>query len=117
MPEGRRQARTERPPRGAAGSKAPANTRNPGRKPRTLTRRNLWVAVILLAALAAGAAVVMRVVPGSRAAAPREAPAVPVATAEVIAKDIPLRLYAVGNVEAYTTVSVKARVDGQLVAV
>jgi multidrug efflux system membrane fusion protein len=82
-----------------------------------LTRRNLWVAVILLAALAAGAAVVMRVVPGSRAAAPREAPAVPVATAEVIAKDIPLRLYAVGNVEAYTTVSVKARVDGQLVAV
>jgi multidrug efflux system membrane fusion protein len=75
------------------------------------------VAVIVLAALAAAAAVVMRVVPGSRAAAPREAPAIPVAAAEVVAKDIPLRLYAVGNVEPYTTVSVKARVDGQIVAV
>jgi multidrug efflux system membrane fusion protein len=82
-----------------------------------LTRRNLWVAVFVLAALAAAAVVVMRVVPGSRAAAPREAPAVPVTTAAVVAKDIPLRLYAVGNVEPYTTVSVKARVDGQIVAV
>ena len=82
-----------------------------------MTRRNLWVTVILLAALVAAAAVVLRVVPGSRAAAPREAPAIPVAAAEVVAKNIPLRLYAVGNVEPYTTVSVKARVDGQIVAV
>jgi len=82
-----------------------------------LARRNLWVAVFVLAALAAAAAVVMRVLPGSRAAAPREAPAIPVTTAAVVAKDIPLRLYAVGNVEPYTTVSVKARVDGQIVAV
>ena len=48
---------------------------------------------------------------------PREAPAIPVTTAAVVAKDIPLRLYAIGNVEPYTTVSVKARVDGQIVAV
>ena len=82
-----------------------------------MARRNLWVAVFVLAALAAAAAVVMRVLPGSRAAAPREAPAIPVAVAEVTSKDIPLRLYAVGNVEPYTTVSVKARVDGQIVAV
>jgi multidrug efflux system membrane fusion protein len=82
-----------------------------------LTRRNLWVAVFVLAALAAAAAVMMRVVPGSRAAAPREAPAIPVTTAAVVAKDIALRLYAVGNVEPYTTVSVKARVDGEIVAV
>jgi len=82
-----------------------------------LTRRNLVVAIILLAALAAAVAVVLRIAPGSRAAAPREAPAIPVATAEVTTKDIPLRLYAVGNVEPYTTVSVKARVDGQIVAV
>ena len=82
-----------------------------------MVRRNLWVAAFVLAALAATAVVVMRVLPGSRAAAPREAPAIPVTTAAVVAKDIPLRLYAVGNVEPYTTVSVKARVDGQIVGV
>jgi multidrug efflux system membrane fusion protein len=41
---------------------------------------------------------------------------VPVTTAAVITKMVPVRLYAIGNVEPYTTVAVKARVDGQLVS-
>ncbi len=42
---------------------------------------------------------------------------VPVAIAEVQQKSVPLRLQAIGNVEAYATVALKARVDGQIVAV
>ena len=40
----------------------------------------------------------------------------PVTTAAVVTKTVPVRLYAIGNVEPYTTVAVKARVDGQLVS-
>jgi multidrug efflux system membrane fusion protein len=47
----------------------------------------------------------------------RERPAVPVAVAQVLEKDVPIKLSAVGNVEAYATVSVKSRVGGELVAV
>ncbi len=43
--------------------------------------------------------------------------AVPVTVATVVQKDIPVRLRAIGNVEAYSTVSVKSRVVGQLVGV
>jgi multidrug efflux system membrane fusion protein len=40
--------------------------------------------------------------------------AVPVLVATVVQKDIPVQLHAIGNVEAYSTVSVKAQVEGQL---
>ncbi len=43
--------------------------------------------------------------------------AVPVTVATVIQKDIPVQLRAIGNVEAYSTVSVKSQVVGQLVGV
>jgi len=49
--------------------------------------------------------------------APKGPPAVPVSVAPVLQETIPVRLQAIGNVEAYATVSVKARVDGQIVAV
>jgi membrane fusion protein, multidrug efflux system len=42
-------------------------------------------------------------------------PAAPVVVAEVTQQTVPLRVQAIGNVEPYTTVSVKARVDGQIV--
>lgn len=42
-------------------------------------------------------------------------PAVPVVVAPVVAETVPLRVQAIGNVEPYATVSVKARVDGQIV--
>lgn len=40
--------------------------------------------------------------------------AVPVMVATVIRKDVPAQLQAIGNVEAYSTVSVKSQVEGQL---
>jgi len=46
-----------------------------------------------------------------------ETPGVPVTTASAMAKTMPVRVRAVGNVEPYVTVSVKARVDGQVTAV
>jgi multidrug efflux system membrane fusion protein len=39
---------------------------------------------------------------------------IPVVAAKVVRKAVPLRLEAIGNVEPYTTVSVKSRVEGQL---
>lgn len=43
--------------------------------------------------------------------------AVPVSIAAVEQRSVPLRLQAIGNVEAFATVALKARVDGQIVAV
>jgi multidrug efflux system membrane fusion protein len=49
--------------------------------------------------------------------APKGPPAVPVTVAPVIQETVPIRLQAIGNVEAYQTVAIKARVDGQIVTV
>jgi multidrug efflux system membrane fusion protein len=48
---------------------------------------------------------------------PKGPPAIPVLVAEVTQEGVPFRLQAIGNVEAYSTVAVKARVDGQIVEV
>ena len=48
---------------------------------------------------------------------PKGPPAIPVSVAQVTQESIPLRLQAIGNVEAFSTVAVKARVDGQIVEV
>lgn len=48
---------------------------------------------------------------------PKAAPAVPVTTAPVVRKSMPLKLAAIGNVEPSTTVAVKSRIDGQITAV
>jgi multidrug efflux system membrane fusion protein len=79
--------------------------------------RRTFVAVTGVIVVAAVAGIVLRDAPGSRAAAPRASPAVPVTVAKVVAESVPVRLRAIGNVEAYTTVAVKARVDGQIVGV
>ena len=80
--------------------------------------RRTFFAIAGLAVIVAAAAFVMRDMPGSRAAAPPKAtPAVPVTIAKVVSETIPVRLRAIGNVEAHTTVAVKARIDGQIVAV
>ena len=47
----------------------------------------------------------------------KEKPAVPVTVAVVLSKDVPVQATAIGNVEAYSTVSVKSRVGGELVGV
>ena len=47
-----------------------------------------------------------------------KAPAgVPVSVAAALQQTVPVRLQAIGNVEAFTTVAVKSRVDGQIVEV
>src|SRR6266704_3415417 len=48
---------------------------------------------------------------------PKGPPAIPVTIAPVRQEVVPFRPLAIGNVEAYATVSVKARVDGQIVEV
>jgi multidrug efflux system membrane fusion protein len=53
----------------------------------------------------------------SRKGAGKGPPAVPVSVAAVTQQSMPIRLQAIGNVEAYQTVAVKARVDGQIVTV
>jgi multidrug efflux system membrane fusion protein len=42
------------------------------------------------------------------------APAVPVMVAQAVQKSIPVEVHAIGNVEAYSTVSVKAQVEGTI---
>jgi membrane fusion protein, multidrug efflux system len=49
--------------------------------------------------------------------AARAAPAIPVAVATVAQQTVAVRIQAIGNVEAYSTVALKARVDGQIVEV
>src|SRR5215468_3940117 len=81
------------------------------------TRKKIFSGIFALAVLAALAIVVFQANRGSRADTQKGAPAVPVTTAPVVVKTVPVRLYAIGNVEPYTTVAVKARVDGQIVSV
>jgi len=47
----------------------------------------------------------------------RAAPAIPVSVATVEQQTVPFRIRAIGNVEAYSIVALKARVDGQIVEV
>jgi multidrug efflux system membrane fusion protein len=54
---------------------------------------------------------------GAQAEARKAPPAVPVLVAQVIEKRMPLRLHAIGNVETIASVTIKARVDGQIMRV
>lgn len=79
--------------------------------------RRIVAGAVLIIGVAGAASVAFRYTPGSRAAAPKSEPAVPVSVATVTRRSMPVRLRAIGNVEPYTTVSIKARIDGQIVAV
>jgi membrane fusion protein, multidrug efflux system len=80
-------------------------------------RRTLIVGLLVLAAIAVAAFLWPRLGAPARGKDAKGPAAVPVTAAQVAAKRVPVRLSAVGNVEPYTSVSVKARVDGQIVAV
>jgi len=91
-------------------------------EPKTVTttsRRALIAGAVLVALVAGGVAAYfssdIRAKEGRKA--PKGPPAVPVTVAAVAQQTVPVRLRAIGNVEAYATVSVKARVDGQIVTV
>ncbi len=77
-------------------------------------RKKLFALVAALAALAVALGLVAQYNKESRAEVRKTSPAVPVTVATVVAKTVPMRLTAIGNVEPYTTVAVKARVDGQI---
>jgi multidrug efflux system membrane fusion protein len=83
------------------------------------SRRVVIASVLLVASAAAGLAAYFST--DSRAREGRKAakgpPPVSVTVATVTREAVPVRLRAIGNVEAYLTVAVKARVDGQIVAV
>ena len=83
------------------------------------SRRVLIAGVLLVAVAAAGLAAYFSTDSRAREArkAPKGPPAVPVTVARVAQETVPVRLQAIGNVEAYLTVALKARVDGQIVAV
>jgi len=80
------------------------------------SRRVLIVGGVLVALAAGGLAAYFA--SDSRAKeqrkTPKGPPAVPVSVARVEQQAMPVRLRAIGNVEASATVSVKARVDGQI---
>lgn len=96
-------------------------------------RRRLLMGAVLLVVLAAvliaysdagkdlGARVASYFSIDTRAKEARNAakgpPAVMVAVATVTQESVPVRVQAIGNVEPYLTVAVKARVDGQILAV
>src|SRR5213593_1692915 len=49
-----------------------------------------------------------------REAPPQSKPVVPVVVAAAVLKDVPVQLNAIGTVEAYSTVTVKTQVSGEL---
>ena len=79
--------------------------------------RRAWLIAAVLIAIAIAAAILVRSPSGSRAAAPKGPSAVTVTTAPIVQKTVPFKLSAIGNVEPYTSVAVRARVDGEIVAV
>jgi multidrug efflux system membrane fusion protein len=81
------------------------------------TSKKLFSGFFALAALAVAAFLVFQANRGSLADTQKGAPPVPVTTSPVVLKTVPVRLYAIGNVEPFTTVALKARVDGQIVSV
>ena len=84
-----------------------------------LNRRLLVAAVIVVAIGVAGLGTYF--ITDGRAKEARKgskgAPPVPVTVAAVAQETVPIQLQAIGNVEPYQTVAIKARVDGQIVTV
>lgn len=81
-------------------------------------RRKVLAAGGVLVALAAGLAAYFVNDSRAREKKGEHGPAaVPVSVAPALQQSVPVRLQAIGNVEAFSTVAVKARVDGQIVAV
>jgi membrane fusion protein, multidrug efflux system len=84
------------------------------------SRRRVFAVAALIAVLAAAGLGSYLVVANGRTAtkegkaAQKGVPAVPVTVAPVLQETVPVRVNAIGNVEAFQTVAVKARVDGQI---
>jgi multidrug efflux system membrane fusion protein len=86
------------------------------------SRRRVFALFAVLAVLAAAGLGSYLIANGRTAkdagkGAAKDSPAVPVTVVRVLQETVPVRLNAIGNVEAYQTVALKARVDGQIVEV
>src|SRR6266849_6617778 len=83
------------------------------------SRRFLIAGAVVVALGAGGIAAYFSTDSGAKEGrkAGKEPPAVPVTVAPVAQETVPIELRAIGNVEAYSTVALKARVDGQIVKV
>jgi membrane fusion protein, multidrug efflux system len=84
-----------------------------------IARRRWWLIGVAVALIAV-AAIVGYLVSGTSAsgtAKGRDPAPVPVSVVAVAQQSMPVRIAAIGNVEPFATVSVKARVDGQIVDV
>lgn len=53
----------------------------------------------------------------SQSAPPPSMPAVPVTVATAVSKDVPIELRPIGNVESYSSIPIKAQVNGELVRI
>jgi multidrug efflux system membrane fusion protein len=86
----------------------------------TSSRRIAYLGIVVAVLVAAGLVAYFAAdgrAKEARKGAAKGAAAVPVTLAAVQQQTMPIRLQAIGNVEAFSTVSVKARVDGQIVEV
>ena len=81
------------------------------------TRKKLFSGIFALAVAATAAFFIFQANRGPRAETQKSAPVIPVTAVPVVQKTMPVRLLAIGNVEPFTTVALKARADGQLVGV
>lgn len=77
-------------------------------------KKQLLVGIGLAVVAAAGVVLFMQFNRGPRADVRAAPPPVPVTAVAAVSKTMLVRLAAIGNVEAYTTVAVKARIDGQI---
>src|SRR3954463_11083228 len=84
--------------------------------PMTRARR-VWLLAAIVVSVAVAVAIAARFPSGSRAAAPKGPSAVAVTSAPIVVKSMPVKLSAIGNVEPSTSVAIRARVDGEIVAV
>ena len=82
-----------------------------------LTKRKLITLLGALIVLIAAMGLVAYYKKESQASSQNAPPAIPVTAVPVTSRTMPVRLYAIGNVEPFTTVALKARVDGQIVSV
>jgi membrane fusion protein, multidrug efflux system len=87
-------------------------------------RRVFALAVVVAVAAAVGLGSYLIVADGRTAKSAKEGgkgngggAAVPVTVARVLQETVPVRITAIGNVEAFSTVQLKARVDGQIIEV
>jgi multidrug efflux system membrane fusion protein len=86
-------------------------------RPTAMSRHPLKALLIAVTLIAGGVGMIFLTRSEGTPQREKREPLVPVKVAAAVQKAVPVQLQAVGTVEAYATVSIKSRVDGQLVGV